>query len=74
MVINHNLGQMVKCLEIVTWLELSPYQSNEIMSACHQHQVRSEEGAYLIYCYVHYSFLTLNWYNSHSNSKADKQP
>lgn len=32
-------------LAVVTWLELLPHRSVEVISTCQQHQARSKEGA-----------------------------
>lgn len=60
MVISHNLGEMGRCLAIVTWLKLLPHQSNEEMYTCQQHEVKSREDiifAYCIDCCVHHPCL-----------------
>lgn len=60
MVISHILGQMGRCLAVVTWLELLPHQSRDVMSTCQQHRVRCKEGivsSYSTHCFVHHTCL-----------------
>lgn len=75
MVISHNLGEMGRCLAIVTWLELLPHQSNEEMYTCQQHEVKSGEDIIFAYC-IGSVLIIPAWHklvHSHSNSKAVRE-
>ena len=60
MVISHILGQMGRCLAAVTWLELSPHQSDKALSTCQLHQARNKKSAVsaqLTHCFDHHPCL-----------------